>query len=92
MCRGEDLNLHELPHTVLSRARLPIPPPRRVVAMRFALRVVMQLYYASRSLLSKILENFGLQDTVFSVSWFETLGTVGIVLLAYYNSVRKKWH
>ena len=30
MCRGEDLNLHELPHTVLSRARLPIPPPRQV--------------------------------------------------------------
>jgi hypothetical protein len=26
-CPGEDLNLHELLHTVLSRARLPIPPP-----------------------------------------------------------------
>ena len=27
-CRREDLNLHELPHTPLKRARLPVPPLR----------------------------------------------------------------
>ena len=30
-CREQDLNLHAFRHTVLSRARLPIPPPRPVV-------------------------------------------------------------
>src|SRR5207245_980606 len=27
-CREQDLNLHGFPHTVLSRARLPVPPSR----------------------------------------------------------------
>jgi hypothetical protein len=27
-CREQDLNLHAFRHTVLSRARLPIPPSR----------------------------------------------------------------
>ena len=29
MCSREDSNLHGLPHTVLSRTRLPIPPRER---------------------------------------------------------------
>ncbi len=31
LCRGRDLNPHEFPHTILSRARLPIPPPRHTI-------------------------------------------------------------
>ncbi len=31
-CREQDLNLHALRHTVLSRARLPIPPSRQDAA------------------------------------------------------------
>ncbi len=30
LCRGGESNPHGLLHTILSRARLPVPPPRHV--------------------------------------------------------------
>ncbi len=33
-CRGEDSNLHGLPHLDLNQARLPIPPPRHALRNR----------------------------------------------------------
>lgn len=43
-CRRPDLNRHEgLPHTILSRARLPIPPLRRRLPYYNGSTVVDQL-------------------------------------------------
>ena len=34
MCRGRESNSHGLPRTILSRMRLPIPPPRKTLLLK----------------------------------------------------------
>lgn len=40
MCRGRESNSHEFPRTILSRMRLPIPPPRRACVVLICLHTI----------------------------------------------------
>ena len=47
-CRGQDLNLHALRHQILSLARLPISPPRRIFILLYMKNLSMRSNFLLR--------------------------------------------